>query len=186
MQSRPSVKSIWTVAPAARQRRMSICASRTRSSRNSSREYAGNAAAGIQQRQRRRGDHGLLHRPGRVLLRALEVARGVGRVAEGPGGQNGKLPGVAVPERDRDAAGREVRRAVDRVSREARLPLLAVRDDGRARLLEAAERVAHRAVEERLERIAGDPARAERAHAFDQLLGSWNTSDGFRGQRHAR
>ena len=53
-------------------------------------------------------------------------------------------------------------------------------------ILEAAERVAHGAVEEGVERFAADPARAERRHAFDQLLGSWNTSDRLGGQRHAR
>ena len=74
---------------------------------------------------------------------------------------------------------------MDRIRREARLALLAVGDDGGAGLLEAAERVAHGAVEEGVERFAADPARAERRHAFDQLLGSWNTSDGLGGQCHA-
>ncbi len=42
-------------------------------------------------------------------------------------------------------------------------------------------RVAHGAVEERLESVGRDPAVAERGHAFDQFLGSWNASDRLRG-----
>ncbi len=75
---------------------------------------------------------------------------------------------------------------MDRVRRKARLSLFAVGDDGRACLLEAAERVAHGAVEEGVERFEADAARAEGRHAFDQLFGSWNTSDGLGGQCHAR
>ena len=66
----------------------------------------------------------------------------------------------------------------------ALLALLAVGDDGGARLLEAAERVAHRPVEERLQGVRRDPAGAVRRQAFDQFPGTWNTPDRFRGQRH--
>ena len=139
----------------------------------------------VEQRQRRGRDHGLLHRPVGILLRSLEVrSRRKSRNGRGPRRQDRKLSSVPVAERDGHAAGREVLCAVDRVRREARLALFAVGDDGRARLLEAADRVADGGVEERLERVARDAAGPVSGHAFDQGLGSWNTSDRLGGERH--
>jgi hypothetical protein len=57
-----------------------------------------------------------------------EVAVGVALVAERSSGQPRELAGVAVCERDHDTIRRE-HEPVDRVGREARLPLLSVGDD---------------------------------------------------------
>jgi hypothetical protein len=88
---------------------------------------------------------------------------------------------VAVLERDRDASRSEVGESGDGIGREARFSLFAVGDDGRACLLEAADRVRDGGLVERLQSVCPDAPGAERADAFDQLLGTWNTSDRLGG-----
>ncbi len=147
---------------------------------------AGDPGPRVEQRDGRRRDDGLLERGLRVLHRALEVFRRVGRVAERARGQDRKLASVAVREGNRHAARGEVREPVDRVGREARLSLLAVGDDGRPGLLEAADRVAHGAVEEGLERVFPDAPLPEGAHAVHELDRTGNAADGFGGYSHGK
>src|SRR5262249_46569858 len=82
---------------------------------------------------------------------------------------------------DRHATRREVPRPMDRVGREARLALLAVGDDGGTRLLEAADRVGHRGVEEGLEGVGADPPVGKGRHPVDQLLRPRDAADRFGG-----
>ncbi len=117
----------------------------------------------------------------RVLLRGVQIGRGVRRVSEGTGGQDRELPRVPVLEGDRHAAGRQAREAVDRVGREARLSLFAVGDDGRAGLLETPDRVEDGVVEESLEFLRRDLSGGGRLHPFDERRGAGNAADRFGG-----
>src|SRR4029453_18790430 len=84
-----------------------------------------------------------------------------------------------------DAVGREVRDAVERIGHEARLGLLAVRDHGRARLLEALDRLRERLVLQRAELLGRDGSLRERRLSVDQVLRSGDAADGL-GPDHLR
>src|SRR5260221_7162245 len=73
---------------------------------------------------------------------------------------------------------------MNRVGRKARLPLFAVRNDWRSRILEAPDRLAYGVVKQCLERVGRDASGTVVPDALDELSGSWDTSDGFGGQRH--
>ena len=91
---------------------------------------------------------------------------------------------MPVGERDHGALGREVLQAFERIGHEARLGLLAVRDHGGARRLEALDGVANGVVLKRAKLLEGERARGERAHRVDQCLRPRDAADGF-GRDHA-
>ena len=152
---RPSVKSIWTVAPA-----VEAAADVGRGLVDEVVEeglarVAGDAVGRVEEAERRSRDHGLLERRACVFRgRHRDTTRVASRSGTDPRSGRGScrvwpsLNGIVTP------PGARLVSAGDRVGREARLALLAVGDHGGAGLLEAAERVADGLVEERVEPAA--------------------------------
>ena len=93
---------------------------------------------------------------------------------------------LAVRERNRHAARREIRESGDRIRREALLALLAVGHDRRARLLETPQGVSHGIVIQILESGRSKQPLARCTHAVDQRWRARDTADRFGGKRHMR
>jgi hypothetical protein len=104
------------------------------------------AVGRVDEAERGGGDDGLLERPVGEWPRPIEIGVRIGAVPERAGGQPRQRPGVPVGERDRDTVRFERLEPVDRVRREARLALLAVRYDRRPGFLEIRNRLGKAAI----------------------------------------
>jgi hypothetical protein len=97
----------------------------------------------VQQAQRGRGDHRLLHRQRGVLARGTQVGGRVGLVGERARRERGQLPGVPVRERDHGAVRVQRGEVGDGVGDETRLALFTVHQHGAAEFFQPGQGVRH-------------------------------------------
>lgn len=105
-------------------------------------------------------------------------------VPEGPGGEPGQLPDVAVRERD-DHAVRGEAHALQGVGQSAGLGLVAVHHNGGAGGLQPRDRLTEGLIQKTVEPALVDPPRREVLETVEHVAGPGDAADRFGGNAHA-